>query len=213
MFKVSVFNRQIAWIRNSCFLILALLLMNPLTALAQGFVEGTHYSIISEPPIASEEGVVEYFSFSCPGCFALEPNITGLVSQQPELNFQRVHMPFGGGNAKVSQKVFALMESLDAVKHKDAVFSHIHVTRKGFRSDQDIVDFFQGLGYERSLVEKTINSFAVDAKIRNMNMKGSKMKIRTVPTIVVNGKYQINVALIRSSTYLSELVDFLNQKK
>lgn len=213
MLKLSIFNRRMAWIKSCCFVLAALLLMNSLPAQSQDFAEGTHYSIISDSPVTNEKGVTEYFSFSCPGCFAIEPHITALVGLQPKLNFRRVHMPFGGSNAKISQKAFALMESLDGAEHTDAIFSQIHVARKGFRRDQDVIDFFQGLGYERELLEKTINSFAVDAKIRNMNKVGSKMRIRSVPTIIVNGKYQVNVALIRSSAYLSALVDFLNQKK
>lgn len=182
-------------------------------ALSQSFEEGKHYTVLEQSNSVSEplkNDVVEYFSFSCPGCFALEPSIMALVNQQPSLNVRRVHMPFGGRNAKFSQKAFVLMELLNAQKHKDAIFTRIHVQRDLFDSDADIIGFFQNLGYERELLTQTMGSFTADTLIRKMNKEGSKKKIKSVPTIVVNGKYMVNIRSLRSSNQLPALVNYLN---
>lgn len=183
-------------------------------AYSQDFVEGAHYTVIEgqvslAKPIKNE--VVEYFSFSCPGCYVLEPGIDSLT-KQPELNVQRVHMPFGGRNAKHSQTVFVLMKLLKASKHKDAIFKRIHVERNAFDSVNEIVEFFEALGYGSKVIRAHLSSFSADAMIRKMNADAIKRKIQSVPTVIVNGRYKINIRSLSSSSQLPALVNFLNSK-
>jgi thiol:disulfide interchange protein DsbA len=113
-------------------------------ALAQDFIEGTHYSIIELAKQSSNsKEAVEYFSFSCPGCFAMENYIRPLHKALPSKEVRRVHMPFGGRNAKLSQKAFVLMELLDATQHHQDVFNRIHLQKKTFNDEQEIVTFFK----------------------------------------------------------------------
>jgi len=176
---------------------------------AQQFIEDIHYSVIDSAIASSENQVVEYFSFSCPGCYALEPTLSELLKLRPELNFERVHMPFGGRFAKYSQKAFVVMSLLDAMEHKSAVFSRIHSQRNPFDSDSEVISFFVDLGYQAALVEETLNSFSADTMIRKMTKRGVDLKVRTVPSLVVNDKYLISMREVGSISNLIELVDYL----
>lgn len=180
---------------------------------SQSFDEGKHYTVIEQQQSLSEQQkneVVEYFSFSCPGCFTLEPSISALTNQQPSLNFRRVHMPFGGRKAKFSQKAFVLMELLKAQKHKDAIFKRLHVKRDLFDSDDEIITFFESLGYEPKLLKQTLESFTADTMTRTMNKEAMKMQIKSVPTVIVNGKYMVNIRSLSSTNQLPALVSYLN---
>ncbi len=202
--------------KNTLIFAFAALIAASQNSFSQSFSEGTHYSIIEKPSSASKDkktdspSVVEYFSFSCPGCYAVEPSMKALIKRQPAANVKRIHMPFGGQKAKYSQKVFVAMTMLKADEHKDAIFSRIHVNRNLFNSDKEIVDFFTDLGYEKTEVEQTVNSFASDSMIRKMNKAAAAQKIVSVPTIIVNGKYQINVRALANANTLTLLVNHLH---
>lgn len=195
---------------------IVLILIVSMTAQSQGYDEGVHYTIIDQHQGglqkrgAGDNEVVEYFSFSCAGCYSFESSISALLRTQPSTNFRRVHMPFGGPKAKFSQKAFALIVLLNATKHKDTIFNRIHVERNLFDSDKEIIGFFQKLGYERTLIDQTMQSFTADALIRKMNKEASKLKISSVPSVIVNGKYMINVRSLESTQDLALVVSYLN---
>lgn len=199
----------------SKILAFSLMLVTPLSVFAQSFVEGIHYSRIelaaeSGTSVGIADSVVEYFSFSCPGCYAIEPSIKGLIKLQPNVNLRQVHMPYGGRQAKFSQRVFVLMTLLNAGEHKDAIFDRIHVAKNTFDSDAEVVGFFEDLGHERSKVEATLNSFTADTMLRKMNQEAIKNKIRSVPTITINDKYQVNVGTANTADGLVALLQYLN---
>ena len=179
---------------------------------AQGFEEGRHYTQVKQSSAIvnkQESGVVEYFSFSCAGCFAFEPSIMRLKADLPSLNFRRVHMPYGGRQAKFSQKAYALMVLLKAENHKDRIFNRLHLESNVFDSDTEIINFFESLGYKRELLEGHLNSFSADTMIRKMNKEAVKMQIKSVPSIIVNGRYQINIRAISDAKQFSNLVAYL----
>jgi len=179
-------------------------------AYSQSFVEGTHFSIIDDVSQGTPNNeTVEYFSFSCPGCYAMEPHIQALKERLPSQTLRRVHTPFGGKNAKLSQVAFVLIELLNAEQHSQTVFERIHRQRNAFDSNEEIIDFFQSLGYKKDEIVSTMDSFAADTMLRKMNLETKRNRIRTVPTIIVNGKYQINAGAVYDGTNLVALVDYL----
>lgn len=178
---------------------------------SQSFVEGRHYSIVDNATqLSTSKEVVEYFSFSCPGCYAMEPHINTLQQQLPALSLRRVHLPFGGRKAGFSQQAFVLMELLKGSQHHQRVFERIHLQNNVFNNQQELIDFFQSLGYDELAVKQTLNSFATDNMLRKMNNEAKKKSIKLVPTIIVNGKYQVNVKAIYSGTSLAMLVEYLS---
>ena len=195
-------------------LALWLLLIAPLKAESQRFVEGRHYARVTHvgPQVAatSEPVLVEYFSFSCPGCYAIEPNLLAVAKAEPTLKVRTVHVPYGGSKAKFSQKAFVLMTLLDAKEHKGAIFNRVHEQRNTFDSDGELIDFFQALGYQRSTIEATLNSFSADTMVRKMNQEAISNQIRSVPTIIINNTFKVNVGLVNTADSMAALIRHLN---
>ena len=201
------------YIRSAVFLLLIVIYAQGSNA--QTFVEGQHYTIVqanaANPASKGESpSVVEYFSFACPGCYAMEPSIVTLEKVVPDLSLRRVHMPFGGANAKYAQKVFVLMQLLDAQQYKDAIFRRIHVARNSFNSDKEIIEFYTELGFESNKVQSLLKSFSADGMIRKMNKDAVKYKVKSVPTIIVNDKYQVNLGALPQSNSLIGIVNYLH---
>jgi len=180
-------------------------------AVAQHFIEGTHYSNVKGTSRAANSNeTIEYFSFSCPGCYVMETHIQTLEHALPSLNLRRVHLPFGGRKAKISQKAFVLMELLNAKQYYQDVFNYIHLDNGAFNNEQELVTFFQGLGYKKLDITNTLSSFSANTMLRKMNNEAIRNKIASVPTIIVNGKYQVNSQAIFSGVNLAELIQYLN---
>ena len=178
---------------------------------SQSFKEGTHYSIANGAKrLSKQQEAVEYFSFSCPGCYAMEPYIKALHEELPSINVRRVHLPFGGRKAKLSQKAFVLMQLLNAPQHHDAIFNRIHQQKNLFDNEQELISFFQELGHDELELTTALNSFSADSMLRTMNKEARKNFIQSVPTIIVNGKYKVNSRAIYSGTSLSALIKYLN---
>ncbi|WP_170132024.1 thiol:disulfide interchange protein DsbA/DsbL [Arenicella xantha] len=180
------------------------------SAQAQSFVEGTHYSVVEHSTLSESPEVVEFFSFSCPGCYAMEPLVESMQAAMPEINLRRVHMPYGGRKAKQSQKVFVLMTLLHAEQYKNAIFERIHLQQDLFDSDEEIIGYFVDIGYERLKVEQLFRSFSADTKLRQMNKEGINRKVQSVPSFVVNGRYQVILAAVSSADDFTRLIDYLN---
>lgn len=180
-------------------------------AYAQPFIEDTHYSVIKGANLqANSKETIEYFSFSCPGCYVMESHIKTLEHALPSLNLRRVHVPFGGRKANISQKAFVLAELLNANQYYQDVFNRIHLDKQGFNNEQELVSFFQDFGYNKLDITNALNSFSADSMLRKMNNEAKSNRISTVPTIIVNGKYQVNVQAIFSGVNLTELIEYLN---
>ena len=181
------------------------------SAQSKSFVEGTHYSVIEQATFSEPSEVVEFFSFSCPGCYAMEPLVKSMQAALPEINLRRVHMPYGGRKAKQSQKVFVLMTLLHAEQYKDAIFKRIHSQQDLFDSDKEIIGYFVSLGYERRKVEQLFRSFSADTKLRQMNKEGINRKVQSVPSFIVNGRYQVILSAVASGDDFTQLIDYLNR--
>lgn len=194
-------------------LIVAALLLLSQFSYSQDFQEGRDYSTLEGQGAAESPGVVEYFSFSCPGCFAMEPYIKALDEKLALSAFsskvRRVHTPFGGQKATLSQKAFALLSVLDAEQHHYAIFKRVQVERNVFNDESELIDYFQTLGYQRTLIEGALTSFTLDSLLRKMDSESKKLKIMTVPSLVVNGRFQINIKMIKSHQDLQTLVQYL----
>ena len=64
-----------------------------------GPVEGTHYTKLAQPVAVSTPSgkieVIEFFSYGCPHCFALEPTLETWAKQlPPDVVFKRVPVGF-----------------------------------------------------------------------------------------------------------------------
>ena len=57
------------------------------------------------------------------------------------------------------------------------------------------------------------NSFSVDWKMRVADAQVAAMKIAGTPSIVVNGKYRVNMESLRNYDELIELVNYLVAKE
>lgn len=198
----------------------AAMLMLPLANAAK-YEEGVHYDVINEQATAKPE-VAEYFSYFCPHCNRFEPVMMDVIErlQGSDIKVNKNHVSFIGRNMGVEmQKAFAAAELLKVEeKISPAIFAAVHEQKRRMSSREDLRVIFTDAGIEAKKFDAAVNSFAVNGMVSRMDKNTRDMKIRGVPALIVNGKYQINMGSLKASgeefnVKLTQLIKYLAAKR
>jgi thiol:disulfide interchange protein DsbA len=175
------------------FLILFLLLTSLHSSAQSKWQENTHYKVIAEQASAKPK-VQEVFSFWCPACNAFETIVPQIKRALPAgIPFDKIHVNFNGSTSKDTQNdATAVMLAAKALKtdtlFNRALFNTNHQKRTRVSSKADILAVYAGTGADAVELEKMLTSFG----IRSQVAKNDKIAqtVRSVPTIIINEKYQ-----------------------
>ncbi|MBL4910424.1 MAG: thiol:disulfide interchange protein DsbA/DsbL [Alteromonadaceae bacterium] len=194
-------------------------LLMPLFASAANYQEGKQYSTVNEGVTMVPE-VREYFSFYCPHCFRFEPFFSKVKKDLPEgTNFIRNHVDFLRMASTETQdmlsKALAVAQQLpNKEKIIGAIFNYIHVQRAKFDSEKDVRNIFVLNGVDGAKFDKLMKSFMVNAKAKKMKKNqdyfAQKGALTGVPTIIVNGKYKINMQALDKKNTEQDFKNLLN---
>lgn len=203
---------------------LVLLAVFPLTANALPLLyqEGTHFEVIQDKKTEKPE-VREFFSFYCPHCFRFEPLLHDIAPKlshgkgikKSHVNFLRAASP--EVQDALTRAMIAGIKLNKVDKVTQSIFNYIHKSRANFGSEKDVLNLLQTAGLDRATFEKAMNSFTVKSEAKRMLALQNKLtnsgKLNSVPTIVVNGKYKVNMESLRSAkdvpSELTQLIDYL----
>ena len=203
-------------------LIFTLLISTLVSATPWLFEEGKHYEVVGKVASAKPT-VTEYFSFYCPHCFKFEFVAKEIENALPEgTKFAKSHVDFlrsASGDVQRSLTRAMIVADQMGAKHKivDAIFNRIHKERKVFSGEADIRALFAANGLDVKKFDRLNTSFDVmEAAIKMKEAQDdlSKRQVLTsVPTFIVNNKYKILSAELRSVADYNSLVEFLLAKK
>lgn len=182
----------------------------PLAMAASEFKEGVEYSVVKETATATPE-VTEFFSYVCPHCYSFEPLINGLSERLPEAEINKVPVSFLGRDmGPVLQKAYAAARLLEVEeKMTPVIFDSIHRQKSMPRSMDDVKAMFVANGVEAKTFDGVINSFALNGLVAQYDKTTEAFEVRGTPTIVVNGKYQLNMENIGSEERFYRVVEHL----
>lgn len=137
--------------------------------------------------------VVEYFSYSCSGCWNFERVLKDwLDTLPPGVVFERVHVPLGSGQTLT--RGYAALRQLQVLEvNHERVFRAIHQRNRQFRSAQALADFVDGYGVERAEFLAAMRSDRVRQEAASARRAFTVLGLQGVPALVVGGKYVINM--------------------
>ena len=171
-----------------------------LAASAQDLQLGRDYNVITPPQPTSDSSkivVTEFFSYACPHCFAFNPSLTIWENKLPkDVRFERVAVVFGKPPPwqKLAQVFYALQAIGKVEQLSPAVFGAVHVERVDWRTDAPIIDWMAAHGVNRDEFATAFNSFSVRTFLLQGDQLAQAHKARSVPTLVVDGKYARQVS-------------------
>jgi thiol:disulfide interchange protein DsbA len=178
------------------------------------FEPGKHYTVLttaqgtSSSPESIE--VAEVFWYGCPHCFTFDPHLDKWQADLPaDVNFVRLPVMWNPTN-QFHARVFYTAEALGKLDEMhEAIFREIHLNQKMLSTEEEIVEFFARFGVAESDFRNTFRSFAVDSKLNRAKSLTQRYKIRSVPLLIVNGKFVTNGPDVKSFDDMIAVADEL----
>ena len=144
--------------------------------------------------------VTEFFWYSCPHCFAFEPDLEAWVKKQGDrIEFKRVPVQFRQSMVP-EQKLYYTLEAMGKVDqlHKK-VFDAIHLQHQRLDNDKAIADFIARQGIDKQKFLDIYNSFSVASKVRRAVQLQNDYRIDGVPLVAVDGRYETSPSIVSAS--------------
>ena len=196
------------------------------------WVEGKNYFRI-EPAQPTDDPsrvvVTEVFSFACPACDHFEPIMDKIAASLP--SYAKVEfLPAGfipTEDWPAFQRAYFAAQALgvDARSH-DAMFDAVWKTgelatdnlatgqlKSKMPSLEQIAGFYAKYGVKPADFVATANSFAVSTKVRRADQTIQALGVVGTPTLVIDGKYRLDVASAGGYPQTIELVQWLVQRE
>jgi protein dithiol oxidoreductase (disulfide-forming) len=177
----------------SALRILAVLLC-VLAAPAYAQVQGQDYRLLTpaQPPASpGKVEVIEFFSYGCPHCYALQSHIVKWAAELPaNVSFVRVPVSFGRREwGQLSRAYYALEATGDLPRLDDALFEGIHKEHKRLFDEDTLAAWAAEHGVEAAKFRAAFESPGVSAQAMRAEQLSREYKVNSVPYLIVDGKY------------------------
>lgn len=202
--------------RITSFIALAVLLyagMANAQGLVSRYVAGEHYKVIDKPTARADDGrlqVVEFFLYSCPHCYHLEPELADWRARLgDDVVFTRVPVLFGAEGRSYA-RFFYTVQALDMPRtvHSD-IFDAIHEQDRALTTRAAMRAFLTAHGADGERFDKVFDSDAVNAKIRAAGQMMRRFHVTSTPSLGVAGRYWINGRLAGGNEAMLDVADYL----
>lgn len=163
-------------------------------ALAQ--TAGKDYTPIS-PAQPTEDAnkieVLEFFSYGCPHCADFNPLLAAWVAKQSaDVVVKKVPVSFGRAAwGNIAKLFYALEITGDQARLEADIFKAIHQERVSLFDDKVMLEWVVKKGVDQKKFSDAYASFGVMSKLKRAEQMTQSYKISGVPTLVIEGKYQV----------------------
>jgi protein dithiol oxidoreductase (disulfide-forming) len=170
------------------------------------YVPVTH----QQPSAKGEIEVLEFFSYTCPHCYHLEPTIAPWAKALPkDVTFHQVPVAFNNA-AKLLAKAYYATEVLglhDRLHLK--FFAAMHDEHVPLTREESLRDWLAKQGVDAKKFMDAMESFAVQSQVARAVQLSQAFDIDAVPTLIVGGKYLTSVGHAGSQDRLPSVLDEL----
>ena len=195
-------------------LVLAALLVTPLAAGAQTWVEGRHYVESPNPEAPREDGKIsvdEFFWYGCPSCYAFEPHLLKWLETKPaDVEFTRYGASLSQ-SWRLHARAFYTADSLDVIDPVHAALFHaLHEERNPLDTPEAIGEVFaEAADVDAETFQRAFDSFGVETRLRRGDQLARRHQLQGVPTVIVNGKWITGPTMAQGYAQLAALIDHL----
>jgi thiol:disulfide interchange protein DsbA len=164
-----------------------------LVAPAYAQVENQDYKKVTPPqPTASDKvEVIEFFSYGCPHCNAMQPLIEKWAADLPaNVSFTRIPVSFGRREwGQLSRAYYALEATGDLKRLDDALFDGIHKEHRPLFDEDNLSAWAGEHGVDAGKFRAAFESPGVSAKTMRAEQIARQYVVNSIPTVIVDGKY------------------------
>jgi len=170
----------------------------PEAKVSQAFNELPHHDLKAKigriSPDARHE-VTEVFMYTCPHCHNMNPQITAWAGTlEADIAFESMPIVFRDKDEdyiRLHYGLLALGMDLDIIQ--EGIFNAVHNDQFRPRARKDFVSL--GIKISRrtgEAIEKSMDSFAVSAKVKRSKVTFAKSGAMGVPAFIIDGEYRID---------------------
>ncbi|MDB2387327.1 thiol:disulfide interchange protein DsbA/DsbL [Shewanella sp.] len=203
------------------------LIMAPMSSFAAQFIEGKHFTQVSNKAPSSQPKLTEFFSFYCGHCFNMEkmylPSIKANLDNT--ITFDSKHVDFVNteintevmrslaviqtlaDHGPLTDTMFKVIQGENGEKHDHSAPDHKH--DQPLKSRRDIQAVFAKLGVSEEQYNQVADSPETDEKLALWRAQQRTFNIQSVPAFVVNDKYAVNMNSIQSLQQFIDLINYL----
>jgi protein dithiol oxidoreductase (disulfide-forming) len=136
--------------------------------------------------------VLEFFSYGCPHCADLDPELQKWHKAMPaDAEMRRVPVGFGREAWDNLGKAYYTLEALgEEPRLTPLAFAAVHRERANLSNPKVFFDWAAKNGLDRKKVEDMFNSFAINGKQAKANQVAKAYNVQSVPLVVVDGKFE-----------------------
>lgn len=176
-----------------------------LKASGANWQEGVHYERISNDPVgktADKIEILEFFQYTCPHCYTVEPFVTFLKQRVGDsATVTRVHVVYRPYQRSLARLYYTLqaLGRIDSPDRNDVhhdIFDMFHRLGQPIVSENDDesfrlhLEFATSAGIDPEKFTSVYRSPEIDASIKRAQELTRAYKVAGTPTFVVAGKYK-----------------------
>ena len=158
--------------------------------------------------------IYEFFWYGCPHCYSLEPTINDIESNlDKDTILIKVPVALRDSWELHAKAYYALQQmKLDDNLH-EKVFAEIHINSNRLDTKEKLANFIKEEGYDADKFLKILDSFGTEIRIKKASRLANQYQIKSVPTLVINGKYKTSGSHVSSYQELYDVVQLLVDKE
>ncbi len=158
--------------------------------------------------------VAEVFWYGCPHCYQFDPMLHDWAKKLPaDVSFVQLPVMWNPVN-QLHARLFYTAQALGKLEEMHAaIFREIHVNGKTLGTEDEIRSFFGKFGVSSEDFRKTFRSFAVEGQLKRAEDLTQRYQIRSVPVLVVNGKFSSDAPGIKSFQDMLGVMDYLIERE
>lgn len=187
-----------------------------LSALAEEWVEGEHYDVIT-PALRGKSDkieVTEFFWYGCTHCYSFEPQIAQWKKSLDDDVVVVGSPAMWNALMEIHAKAFYAAQVLGVLdKVHMPLFQAINVDRRRLDSEDELAALFAASGVAREDFQRAFNSFGVGSQVRQADSRARSARITGTPAMMVAGKYRISTRKAGSQANMLKLATFLIEKE
>jgi thiol:disulfide interchange protein DsbA len=151
----------------------------------------------SSPPDKIE--VAEVFWYGCGHCYNFDPMIAEWKTGKPDnVAFVRIPVIWNPTNQAHARLMYTA-EALGVLdKLHGEIFKAIHESGKTLTSEADMIELFAKVNVDEAAFREAFNSFGVTSAVKRAENLTRRYGIKSVPVIIVNGKYATDAPNIKT---------------
>jgi thiol:disulfide interchange protein DsbA len=162
------------------------------------------YVEVSTQSTLTTEGkteVIEFFSYLCPHCNAIEDTLNDWVkSQGAKIVFRRVPVAFYPSMVPSQKFYYSLLFMGFEDRYRSNVFDFSMSDHQALANDARIFSLVQKFELNQIAFRKSFASLDVTNGIRNADVLRKQSKVREIPAILINRRYLISPSLTASAS-------------